>query len=293
MHVVAARQATIVLPRTLQRTMTMMIQREVVVNGMGYKEVSLDFRVARAKACEAQSIHSKKNRNVCPVLDASRRDDSPYGKQALPSCTKQGMEEWSVPMGLSAPAVAVIAYFSGPFTRIPSNVFSGTFDDGQVNTGFVHGCKHNVHTGIIGDGYFDQDAFNSFVWSAYPELQGDGKIPTKDFLYSKDGERYYIGPHNMDAVMKHNVQQSNDSFKGLGSTISKFEMTGLLVGKLGQDIKGVDPNQPQEETTKVISLRDVHDLYKYGLFPCFIEDQLLEAGRIEANCVALTSSSSS
>jgi hypothetical protein len=79
-------------------------------------------------------------------------------------------------------------------------------------------------------------------------------------------------------------------FKGVGPTMSKVEMEELLIGYMGQKVT-LNPNLPKE-TIQAISVRDMHDLYKYGVFPAFAEDELLAAGLINGSAVALTGVSS-
>ena len=60
-------------------------------------------------------------------------------------------------------------------------------------------------------------------------------------------------------------------------------MEKLLLKRLGQNI-----NLNRKDPVNAISLRDLHDLYKYGVFPAPIEDQLLKAGLIHETSVAMT-----
>src|SRR5215203_1356871 len=62
----------------------------------------------------------------------------------------------------------------------------------------------------------------------------------------------------------------------IGLFLSTFEMRSLLLGTLAQPIV-LDPRDPSK-TVNAIHLRDVHDLYKYGVMPAAAEERLNVAG---------------
>lgn len=255
-------------------------QRRVVTNEDGYVEVSLDFRITRASALENASIGSKTDRITCPVLDASRRDDT-YGKKALPTTDEAGLNRWAEALQISASAAQSIAYASGPFLKITSNRRSKSFDETEVNTGFVHNRKSGVHTGIIGNGFFDQQALNNFIWCVHPKLK-DTAI-NNSFLHSDAAERLYIQDKHVKDMVNYNKAQSDSCCKWLGARLSKFEMESLLLGRMGQSVNIGDDT----EETQALSVRDMHDLYKYGVFPAPVENRLLDADLISASSIAI------
>jgi hypothetical protein len=142
----------------------------------------------------------------------------------------------------------------------------------------------------MGEGFFDQDVFNNFIWTLHPDLKE--KAIDNAFLHSTDAEGIYVGSDMLKVIITHNKEQSNAWFKGVGPSLSKFEMEELLIGRMGQDVT-LNPEEKPEETIQAISVRDMHDLYKYGVFPAFAEDRLLAAGLIDESSVALTGVSSS
>jgi hypothetical protein len=261
-----------------------MVQRTITTNAHGYREVNLDFRIARALALEAEKVDARKDRIHCPVLDASRTSAA-YGMMALPSTDQAGLDQWSDALGISKSAVEGIAYLSGPWYSVVSNKFKKSFDDKEVNTGTIISMKSGVHTGIMGEGFFDQNVFNIFIWTLHPNLQ-ETTIDNA-FLHSKDADGIYVSSDMLEVILTHNEGKSDAWFKGVGPSISKFEMEKLLLGRMGQDVT-LNPEEKPEETIRAISVRDMHDLYKYGVFPAFAEDQLLVAGLIKESAVALT-----
>jgi CHASE3 domain len=62
----------------------------------------------------------------------------------------------------------------------------------------------------------------------------------------------------------------------IGLFLSTFEMRSLLLGTLAQPVVP-DPRDPSK-TVNAIHLRDVHDLYKYGIMPAAAEERLNSAG---------------
>jgi hypothetical protein len=266
-----------------------MVQRSIVTNAHGYREVNLEFRIARALALEADKVDAKKDRIRCPVLDAAR-SSSAYGMMSLPTTDQAGLDQWSEALELSKPAVETIAYMSGPWYSIVSNKIKKSFDDKEVNTGTIMKMKNGVHTGVMGEGFFDQDVFNNFIWTLHPNLK-ETAIDNA-FLHSKDAEGVYVGSDMLEVILTHNDSKSDAWIKGAGPAISKFEMEKLLIGRMGQEVT-LNPEEKPGETSQAISARDMHDLYKYGVFPAIREDQLLAAGLIKESAVALTGVSSS
>ena len=62
----------------------------------------------------------------------------------------------------------------------------------------------------------------------------------------------------------------------IGLALSTFEMRVLLLGTLAQPVV-LDPRRPSK-TVNAIHLRDIHDLYKYGIMPATAEERLNVAG---------------
>jgi hypothetical protein len=271
----------------LLMTRELVVQRTVAPNPQGYLEVNLEFRIARALSLEAEKVDARTNRIYCPVLDASRTS-SAYGMMALPSTNQAGLDAWSKALGLPKVAVRAFAYSSGSASSIVTNEIKKSFDDKKVDTGNIIKLKRGVHTGIMGKGFFDQNVFNDFIWTLHPNLK-DTTIDNA-FLHSTDAEGLYVGSDMIKVIMTFNTQQSKVLFKGVGPTLSKVEMEELLIGYMGQKVT-LNPNLPKE-TIQAISVRDMHDLYKYGVFPAFAEDELLAAGLINGSAVALTGVSS-
>jgi hypothetical protein len=266
-----------------------MVQRSIASNAHGYREVNLEFRIARALALEADKVDVKKDRIRCPVLDASR-STSAYGMMALATTDQAGLDQWSEAWELPESAVELIAYLSGPWYSIIPNKIKKSFDDKQVNTGTIVKMKKGIHTGVLGEGFFDQDVFNNFIWTLHPNLK-ETAIDNA-FLHSKDADFVYVGSDMLEVIMTHNDSKSNAWIKGAGPAISKFEMEKLLLGHMGQEVT-LNPEGKPGETSQAISVRDMHDLYKYGVFPAIKEDQLLAAGLIKESAVAFTGISSS
>jgi hypothetical protein len=265
------------------------VERTVAANAQGYLEVNLEFRIARAEALEADKVDARKDLNRCPVLDASRKT-SAYGMMALPSTDQAGLDQWIEALKLPKHIIRFLAFSSGPLSSLVSNQITKSFDLDEVNTGIIMHMKKGVHTGIVGEGFYDQDAFDDFITTLHPDLKGTAI--DNDFLHSTDAEGYYVGNNRLKAIMTYNKEQSNALFKGMGLTISTTEMGFLLINRLGQDVT-LNPEEKREKTIQAISVRDMHDLYKYGVFPAFVEDRLLAAGLIDESSVALTGVSSS
>lgn len=274
--------------------MTSFIKRAVETHSSsGYKQVSLEFRKARAEALEKAKIHERKERIHCPVLDAARNDRT-YGKCPMHTTDQDGMDQFARAIKADPSRLAHIAYLSGVKRQIPYNFWTKTFDELQVNIGLVRSLKCDVHTNIIGSGVFNQDTFNRFVWNLFPDLK-DTPIDLDFLMFPSSGaDGLFITENNLEDIMAWNTKQSNSSALLLGPTISRFEIDFLLLGKLGQKI--VQEGEEEEKVAKgsgskevqAISLCDFHDFYKYGVFPAPIEDNLVELGLAEEMCLAFT-----
>jgi hypothetical protein len=264
-------------------TLAMTVMKRVVVTQKptGYKEVSLEFRKLRTSALEAARVQERTNRIHCPVLDAARTSGA-YGTPALTTCDQQGMERFAEGIKLTASKLATIGYMSGPWYKIMSNKWNQTFDDSEVNTGFVKSLKHDVHTGIISSGQFDQAVLNEFVWNLFPELKDANTSIDKTFLQSSKADDLFVTSKHLGQIMDFNESKSESPLKGMGSKVSRFEMETLLLGRLGQEIN------LDSETVRAISVRDLHDLYKYGVFPAPQEDDLRKEGLIQDWSLAMS-----
>jgi len=266
------------------------VKRSVLTNAKGYREVDLVFRKARALALEAAQVHRRPGRIHCPVLDASRTSCA-YGMKCLKTTDQDGLDQWSDGLGLPKSAVRIIAYLSGPWYKAIGNKIKGTFDEEGVNIGLVKSLKKEVHTGIISEGFFDQEIFNNFIWTIHPNLKGTSI--DNAFLHSNAADDVYVSSDSLETIVEHNIGKSSASWnKGLGPKMSQLEMEKLLLGHLGQSIPRTNDDSPTSTSTtgevQAISVRDMHDLYKYGVFPVVQEGQLLEAGLIEETSVAIT-----
>lgn len=252
------------------------VQRRIETNIHGYREVSVAFRMARAAKLEARGVHLRTGRIRCPMLDASRTE-LVYGQKALPRTDKNGLTRWAKALGRRPATIKLVAYFSGPPYKALYNLIRGEFDEDAVNTGLIVRLKRGVNTNSLETGQFSQAAFDEFVWSIIPPLEGttidDG------FLYSGLAATLYVEMSSIRRIMTHNVMTSPYKWRGLGRIMSRFEMQRLLIGVLGQKVK-LDVTRPHR-TTRALSLRDMHDFYKYGVFPVNIEENLAAAGLIE------------
>jgi hypothetical protein len=254
-----------------------LIERSIETDACGYRQVTLGYRIARAAMLDAAGASKRTGRIACPGLDASRSDIA-YGRCALPGTTSADLEAWSRALGVNSAGIKAVAYFSGPFWSIPGAILRGRFDDGAVNTGFIRSLKRHTNTGILNAMVFDQQKLNSFIWAARPDLSG--REMTENFLYSPAADRQYIDTTMLPDIRAYNAGNA-DSLAGsiarkLGSVMSNFEMTDLLLGTLAQPIHN-NPNEPAK-TVEAIHLRDVHDLFKYALLPAVAEERLSAAG---------------
>ncbi|MEL6408329.1 MAG: hypothetical protein AAFR81_28440 [Chloroflexota bacterium] len=262
------------------------IERTIEVNDLGYKEVSMAYRIARAAMLDAQHTPIKEGRIVCPALEASR-SKSFYKEMILPDTDAHNLEKWAAAFDLSPGLTVltkVLGYISGPFPQILPNFVSGRFNDQQVNDGFLHQLKNGIHTGMLTDGRFSQDKLNSFVWSFHSHLEG---IPmTNAWLYSEQADTLYFDESSLPLALQHNKQHAKSSRVGLGAALSNGEMRGLLLGVLGQPVS-LDDSDPTKKTNAIL-VRDIHDLYKYGLMPAHVEEKMLTAGLLHLPEVPIT-----
>lgn len=252
------------------------IERQIETKPDGYREVSVEFRAARAAKLEARGVHLRTGRIRCPMLDASRTDLS-YRHKALPSTDKNGLRRWAKALGLLPAGLKTVAYVSGPWYTGLYNGLRGSFDEDAVNTGLIIRLKRGVNTGVLSTGHFDQMSFNKFVWSIRPSLKG--KVIDNAFLHSTAAANLYIDETSIPAIMAHNIMNAPSPRTGVGPALSKFEMQRLLLGILGQEVER-DIARPGK-TTPALSIRDMHDFYKYGVFPVHIEESLQAAGLID------------
>ena len=74
-------------------------KRSTQTNIHGYREVTLDYRIARAAAMDAKQVGEKTGRIACPMVEASR-SDSAYGQMALAATDKKHLNEWSGIVGI-------------------------------------------------------------------------------------------------------------------------------------------------------------------------------------------------
>jgi len=243
----------------------------------------------RAAALEAVHVHERSDRIHCPMLDAARTGVT-YGTPALLTCDQKGLDKFAAGIDLDASKVAAIAYMSGPFYKLISNRWNQQFDDSEVNTGFIKYLKNGVHTGILASGKFDQDVLNQFVWNLFPEWKDTTPID-KAFVESSKADDVYITSEHLDQIVAFNESQSDAAWKGLGPKLSQFEMEKLLLGKLGQAITLGD-DESSSPKVRAMSLRDLHDFFKFGVYPVHIEDSLLKEGLIEDWSLAMSGQNS-
>jgi hypothetical protein len=254
------------------------VKRQIEENAQGYQEVTLEFRAARAAKLEARGVHLRTGRNRCPMVDASRTALT-YGHKALPDTDRKALARWARALGLMPAPVKGIAYSSGPVYKGLYNLLRGEFNEDEINTGLIIRLKQGVNTGVLSTGQFDQVSFDKFVWSIRPSLKGT--TIDRAFLHSDAAATLYVDDRSIHAIMAHNIMNAHGprGMVGFGRSLSKFEMQRLLMGILGQDIE-LDFARPGK-ATRALSVRDMHDFYKYGVFPAPIEERLQAAGLID------------
>ncbi len=253
------------------------VARSVITNAQNYQEVNLEYRIYRSRDLRKQP--TREGRLHCPVLDASRSVFA-YGDKSLADTTKKDIKEWSMALGSDMTwAFLLIAYLSGPLKDFPRNLIKGSFEEDQVNNGFITTTKDKINTGILVNGYFDQAQFNSLIANVYPELKG--KDLTEELLYTKEFDQVYLKVTDLEKILEHNLSNriAGGIRKMLGQFVSKFEMKTLLLGIMAQAIK---PNDSSAETVDAMLLRDLFDLYKYGWFPAPIEEGFFKAGLLKS-----------
>ena len=252
-----------------------LVERKVLTDARGYREVALDYRIARAAMLDG--VSARTGRIACPGLDASRSDYA-YGQCALPGTGGKDLKVWADALGVNSLGIRIVAYLSGPFWGIPLAFLRGRFDDREVNTGFLRSLKRGTNTGILTTGTFDQEALNALMWDARPDLKG--MAMTRAWLYSEQSSCQYLDMSMLPAIRAHNARNADQKFgrlaRAIGLFLSTFEMRSLLLGALAQPIV-MDPRDPSK-TVNAIYLRDIHDLYKYGIIPAAAEERLHAAG---------------
>jgi hypothetical protein len=251
------------------------VERKVLTDAHGYREVALDYRIARAAMLDG--VSARTGRIACPGLDASRSDHA-YGQFALPGTGAKDLKAWADALGVNSLGIKTVAYLSGPFWGIPLAFLRGRFDDKAVNTGFLRSLKRGTNTGILTSGTFNQDALNALVWAARPDLSG--MAMTSPWLYSEQSSCQYLDMSMLPAIRAHNARNADQKFgplaRAIGLYLSTFEIQSLLLDTLAQPV-ATDPRDPSK-TVNAIHLRDVHDLYKYGILPAAAEERLNVAG---------------
>lgn len=247
------------------------IKRKVYVRKDGYKEVAINYRKARAAILDAKKVGHRSGRIVCPMVEASR-NKSFYPEMLLGETTSKGIEIWSEALQIDSQLVKAIAFLSGPLVNAPRNVIRGHFDDQKINNGFIHTLKRGVHTGILGRGTFSQAHLNTFVWSFRPDLEGISM--TNKWLYSEMADDLFLDLSHLDIILEHNKNNAPSEQIGVGLKMNRFEMEDLLLGVLGQPIT---QEKKVKNTVQSILVRDIHDLYKYGILPAHVENKLKAA----------------
>ncbi|PRP96577.1 hypothetical protein ENSA5_36530 [Enhygromyxa salina] len=260
-----------------------MTPRQIETNYHGYREVSIAFRIARAMKLEARGVHLRTGRIRCPMVDASRTE-LVYGHKALPATDKHALARWAKALGVPPGPLQLIAYASGPLHSALTNLLRGSFDDDAVNSGLIIQLKREVNTGILSDEQFEQHAFNEYVWSIWPSLKG--AMINNGFLHSEPAATLYVDRRALRAILAHNADNSPYQWKGVGRVMSRVEMLRLLIGVMGQQVT-LDLGRPNK-TTRALSIRDLHDFYKYAVFPANVEQRLEAAGLIELQTVIET-----
>ncbi|OHV17212.1 hypothetical protein BK022_06920 [Methylorubrum extorquens] len=253
------------------------LERIVLTDENGYREVTLPYRIARAGMLDTRGADARSGRIACPGLDASR-NNIVYGRPVLPGTEAKDLEKWSSALGVNSLGIKTVAYLSGPFWSAPLAFLRGRFDDRALNTGFLRSMKRSTNTGILTKTSFNQDALNRFVWAARPDLRGTSM--TSDWLYSDRSACQYIDESMLPLIRDHNARNTDREAgwlsRQLGLFLSTFEMHSLLLGTLAQPIT-TGRGEPAM-TVNAIQLRDLHDLYKYGIMPAAAEERLFSAG---------------
>jgi hypothetical protein len=196
----------------------------------------------------------------------------------LPGTEAKELKAWADALGVNSIGIKTVAYLSGPFWGTPLAFLLGRFDDRAVNTGFLRSLKRGTNTGVLTSGAFSQEALNAFVWAARPDLKSIAM--TSAWLYSQKSSSQYLNMSMIPAIRAHNASNANPKIgwlaRKIGLFLSTFEMRSLLLGTLAQPIV-LDPGDPSK-TVNAILLRDVHDLYRYGILPAAAEERLNVAG---------------
>lgn len=248
------------------------MNRETCVNSNSYKEVTLAYRIHRAKKLDANDAGNQNGRLVCPMVEAGRSTRA-YGQKFIPNLESKDLASLAKALGTWPIAMKGIAYCSGNLSSVMGNVFSGTFKEEEIKNGLVHTLKNGVHTGIFRDGKFVQEEFNKFVWSFCPELEHVNL--DNDWLYCSNADYLYLGTHHLDQVRRYCQSNSDSKRIWLGTKLSDVEMRMLLVGFLGQELTSF------ADSDRGILVRDIYDLYKYGFVPAVVEESLADQGLLD------------
>jgi len=196
----------------------------------------------------------------------------------LPGTTAKDLKAWADALGVNSLGIKTVAYLSGPFWGTPLAFLRGRFDDREVNTGFLRSLKRGTNTGILTSGIFNQEALNALVWAARPDLKGTSM--TSAWIYSEKSSSQYLDMSMLPAIRAHNASNADRKFgwlaRKIGLFLSTFEVRSLLLGTFAQPVV-LDPRN-SSRAVNAIHLRDVHDLYKYGIMPAAAEERLKAAG---------------
>jgi hypothetical protein len=86
-----------------------LVERTILTDAHGYREVTLDYRIARAAILDAHGVSVRTGRIACPGLDASRSDQV-YGQPALPGTTAKDLKAWADALGVNSLGIKTAAY---------------------------------------------------------------------------------------------------------------------------------------------------------------------------------------
>ena len=214
-----------------------LVERKILTDAHGYREVTLDYRIARAAMLDARRASARTGRIACPGLDASRSDLA-YGRAALPGTKAKDLKAWSDALGVNSVGIKTVAYLSGPFWSTPLAFLRGQFDDREVNAGFLRSLKRGTNTGVLTSGTFDQEALNAFVWAVRPDLKGTPMLSA--WLYSEQSSSQYLDISMLPAIRAHNARNADQKFgrlaRKIGLFLSTFEIRSLLLGTLSPNL---------------------------------------------------------
>ena len=210
-----------------------LVERIISTDVRGYREVALNYRIARAAMLETRG--SSAALAASPVLVLTRHEaNSPMGDRLWRETKAKDLDAWSGALGVNSLGIRIVAYLSGPFGSIPSAFFQGQFDDREVNAGFLRSLKRGANTGILTKGVFNQEALNALVWAVRPDLTGVAM--TSAWLYSDQSSGQYLDMSMLPAIRAHNARNADPKFgwlaRRIGLFLSTFEIRSLLLGTL-------------------------------------------------------------